>query len=67
MLYEAPSCSILTPCLPSMGWFLARHFRRGEVSQFLINHWQQLNRGVWIARINGVEQLGDVGHFGNSK
>lgn len=41
---------------------LLRHFVRCQPAQFPIDQREQLVARVQIARLKGVEQLGDVGH-----
>ena len=40
----------------------ARHSRRGEFAQFVINERQELRSGLRIARLDGVQDARDVGH-----
>ena len=46
--------------------FLLRHLRRRQLAQFFIDQREQLIARFRIARINGIEQLGEVGHGGDA-
>jgi len=48
--------------LKGLSSFLIGHPDDGEFAQFFIDQREQLLGGFRIARINGAEQLGDVGH-----
>ena len=48
--------------LQRLSGFLIGHADDGQLAQFLIDQRQQLIGRLRIARINGVEQLGNVGH-----
>ena len=48
--------------LQRLSGFLIGHPDDGELAQFLIDQREQLIGRLRIARINGAEQLGDVGH-----
>ena len=41
---------------------LIGHADGGQLAQFLIDQWEQLVGGLGITCVNGMEQLGDVGH-----
>ena len=42
--------------------FLARHLRRRDAAQLVVDQRQQLRRGVGIAGFDSVQDLGDIGH-----
>ena len=48
--------------LQGLSGLLLRHPGRSQPAQFFIDQWKQLIRGLGLTRLNGVEQLGDVGH-----
>ena len=48
--------------LQRLARLLLGHLRGRQLAQFLINQREQLISSLAIARINGMEQLGDVGH-----
>ena len=48
--------------LQRLARLLLGHSRGRQLAQLVVDQWQQLSRSVWVASLNGGQNLGDIGH-----
>jgi hypothetical protein len=53
--------------LKSLSHPLVGHSDSGQLAQLFIDQREQLGGSLWHPRLNGAEQLGDVGHWDDDR